>query len=75
MPIDTFEYRTEAERLAMQGAIAFIAQMNDLALQAPPGQVLDLCEQQALGAGRDLLRSSLQQAVQARADQADEKKG
>lgn len=75
MPVSTFEYRSEAERVAIERAIAFITQMNDLALSAPPGQVLDICELQALTAGRDLLRVSLQQAVQASADRAEEKKG
>jgi hypothetical protein len=75
MAVGTFEYRTEAERAAIQRAIAFITQLNDLALAAPPGQVLAACEEQALTAGRDLLRVSLQQAVQSYADSAEEKKG
>lgn len=75
MPVDTFEYRTEAERLAMRRAIAFVAQLNDLALAAPSGQVLHCCEQQAVTAGRDLLQASLQQAVQSYLDAAEKKKG
>lgn len=75
MPVDTFEYRTEAERLAMRRAIAFVAQLNDLALAAPPGQVLDRCEHQTVTAGRELLQVSLQQAVQTYLDAAEEKKG
>jgi len=75
MPVETFEYRNEAERVAMLRAIAFVAQMNDLALAAPAGQVLDQCEGQALATGRDLLQTTLQQAVQLRIDQAEAKKG
>jgi hypothetical protein len=75
MPVGTFEYRTEAERVAIERAIAFVTQLNDLALSAPPGQVLDTCELQALTTGRDLLRASLQQAVQSYLDTAEEKKG
>lgn len=75
MPLESFEYRSEAERVAMLRAIAFVAQMNDLALSAPVGQVLDLCEGQALEAGRNLMQTTLQQAVQTRIDQAEEKKG
>ena len=75
MPVATFEYRTEAERAVIEKAIAFVAQMHDLALSAPAGQVLDVCEQQALGSGRQLLRSTMEQAVQARIDQAEDKKG
>src|SRR5262245_1248089 len=70
MPTGTFVYRTEAERLAIEAAIAFVAEMHHLALAAPTGQVLDACEQHALGRGCDLLRSTLQQAAQARVDQA-----
>ena len=75
MPVETFEYRNEAERVAMRHAITFIAQMHDLALSAPPGKVLDLCEQQALDTGRDLLQTTLRQAIQTRIDQAEVKKG
>jgi hypothetical protein len=75
MPVETFEYRNEAERVAMLRAFAFVAQMHDLALSAPAGQVIDACEQQALGAGRDLLRATMEEAVQARVNQAEEKKG
>jgi hypothetical protein len=75
MPVESFEYRSESERAAMLQAIAFVAQMNDLALSAPKGSIFDRCEEQALESGRHLLRTTLQQAVQARIDQAEEKKG
>lgn len=75
MPVGTFEYRTEAERIAIERAIAFVSQLNDLALATPPGHVLEACELQVLTAGRDVLRASLQQAVQSYVDAAEEKKG
>ena len=75
MPTGTFEYRSEQERIAIQRAIAFVAEMHALAQAAPDGQILHACEGHALGAGRDLLRSTLQQAVQARVDAAEEKGG
>ena len=75
MPTGTFEYRTEAERVTIERAIAFVAEMHDLARTAPPGQVLDRCEQQAADRGRELLRDTLQRAVQARVDAAEVKKG
>jgi hypothetical protein len=75
MPVEAFEYRDEAERVAMVRALTFVAQMHDLAPSAPPGQVLEACEQRALASGRDLLLATLQQALQARVDQAEEKKG
>ena len=75
MPTGTFEYRDEAERAAIEHAIAFVAQMRDLAVTAPHGQVLDCLEGRALDAGRELLRGTLERAVQADIDQAEGKKG
>ena len=75
MATGTFDYRTDAERKTIERAIAFVAEMHDLALTAPSGHVLDQCEQQATDRGRDLLRSTLEQAVQARIDAAEVKKG
>lgn len=75
MPTGTFEYRDEGERRAIEGAIAFVAEMRDLAQTAPEGQVLGLCEGQAFDRGRELLRTTLQEAVQARVDAAEGKKG
>lgn len=74
MPTGTFEYHSEAERIAIHQAIAFVAEMHALAHTAPGGQVLHACEGHALDAGRQLLQRTLQQAVQARIDD-DEKKG
>jgi hypothetical protein len=75
MPTGTFAYRTDTERLAIERAIAFVTELHDLAQAAPPGQVLDRCEGQALDQGRALLQATLQQAVQTRVDAAEEKKG
>jgi hypothetical protein len=75
MPTGTFEYRSDAERVAMEQALAFVAQMHDLALAAPAGAVLDRCEGHAADAGRDLLRATLRQAAQARVDAAEGKGG
>jgi hypothetical protein len=75
MPTGTFEYRDEAERVAIEQAVTFVAQMRDLALTAPVGQILDRCEGHALDAGHDLLRTALQQAVQTGIDQTEGKKG
>jgi hypothetical protein len=73
MPTATFEYRCEQERAAIEQAIAFIAEMYQLAQAAPDGQVLDLCEARALDRGRALLREALQAAVQTRVDAAEQK--
>ena len=75
MPTGTFQYQDEAERLSIETAIAFVAEMRQLALSAPNGQVVTLCEGQALDKGRDLLRGTLRDAVQARIDSAEQKGG
>lgn len=75
MPTVTFAYRSESERRAIEQAVAFVAEMHSLAQAAPDGQILHACEGHALDAGRNLLRSTLQQAIQTRIDAAEEKKG
>jgi hypothetical protein len=66
-----YEYTTEAERLALEQALAFVTQMRQVATAAPDGTVLAACEQVALTDGRQLLRETLAAAVQARADHCD----
>ncbi len=75
MPTGTFEYRDDGERRAIERAIAFVAEMRDLARTAPAGQVLGLGEGQAVERGHDPLRATPQEAVQARVGAAGEKKG
>jgi hypothetical protein len=68
MPTLTIEYATQAERLALEQAIAFFTQISHVAATAPDGTVLAACEHVALTDGRKLLRDTLASAVQARAD-------
>jgi hypothetical protein len=75
MPTGTFEYRTDGERIAIERAVAFVAQLHDLAQTAPAGQLLAACEAQAVTDGRALLRATLQEAVQAGIATAEAKKG
>jgi hypothetical protein len=75
MPTLTIEYHDEAERLALEQAIAFFTQMRQVAQAAPAGAVLAACEQVALRDGRALLRQTLAAAVQARVDAAEAKGG
>lgn len=75
MPTGTFQYQDESERLSIEAAISFVAEMRQLAQTAPAVQVISLCEEQALDQGRALLRSTLQDAVQARIDSAEQKGG
>ena len=75
MPSLTIEYRDENERLALEQAIAYIADLRQLALAAPSGTVLDACERLALDQGRALLRSTLACSLQARIGAAEQKGG
>jgi hypothetical protein len=75
MPTGTFHYQDDADRLAIEAATAFVAEMRQLAQTAPAGQVISLGEGQALDQGRSLLRSTLRDAVQARIDSAEQKGG
>ena len=68
MPTLTIEYATDAERIALEQAVAFFTQMQRVAATAADGTVLSACEQLALTGGRQLLRDTLAAAVQARAD-------
>lgn len=74
MPSLSIAYTTEAERLTLEQAIAFLSQLRQVAATAPEGTVLAACEQVALDDGRRLLRDALAAAVQARAEDADAKK-
>ena len=73
MPTVSFDYRSDAERVAIERAVAFVAEMHALAQASPDGQVLPACEAHALDAGRDLLRATLRHAVQHCIDDAEKK--
>lgn len=75
MPTLTIEYQDDAERLALEQAIAYFAQLRQTALTAPDGTVLAACEQLALRDGRALLRSTLAAAVESRVAVAEQKGG
>ncbi len=75
MPELTIAYRDDAERLALEQAIAYVSQLRQVAQDAPDGCVLAACEQLALADGRALLRSTLACALQGRIDAAELKGG
>jgi hypothetical protein len=75
MPTLTIEYRDDAERLALEQAIAYVAHLRSVAQDAPDGSVLDTCEQLALADGRALLRSTLAAALEGRIGSAEQKGG
>jgi len=73
MPTFTFACDNDAQLAALQQAAHFLAEMHRLAQSAAPGEVLAALEGHALGAGRQLLRDSLQSAAQQRIDGAEKK--
>ena len=75
MPTLTIEYRSAAERLALEQAIAYVSHLQQLALSAPDGTVLDACEKLALADGRALLRSTLAAALEGRIAACEQKGG
>jgi hypothetical protein len=75
MPTLTIAYRDESERLALEQAIAYLAQLRQVAQDAPDGSVLDACEQLALAEGRALLRSTLAAALAGRVAVSEQKGG
>ena len=66
MPTLTIDYRDDAERLALEQAIAYVTQLRQVAQDAPDGAVLAACEQLALRDGRAVLRSTLAAALDSR---------
>lgn len=68
MPTLTLDYTTEAERLELERALAYFAEMRRLAATATHGTVLATCERFALEAGRKLLRDNRETTAQAHAD-------
>jgi len=75
MPTLTVEYHTDAERLELERAIAYVTEMRRLGASAAAGTVLAACEGFALDAGRRLLRENLEAAVQGRADVEKKRRG
>ena len=74
MPTRTIEYQTEAERLILERALAFFAQMRQVGATAPDGTVLAACERVALDSRRRRVRDARASAVQDRADTTDASK-
>jgi hypothetical protein len=68
------EVETPLQRLILEQALALAQELEQAAEAAPDGQVLDRCEQVALGSGREFLRRALTAALEHQA-QAVEKKG
>jgi len=67
MPTISFQFDTDAERLEIERAVAYVTEMRQLGRTAAYGTVLDTLERFALDQGRALLRDNLAATVQARA--------
>jgi len=70
----TLEVTSPEQEALLRQFHALITEMEDLALSAPAGQVVDVCEAAVLQRGSEVSRQVLQQAVQKRIE-ALEKKG
>jgi hypothetical protein len=70
----TLEVNSPEQEVLLRQFHGLLQEMEQLALSAPHGQVLDLCEAAVLQRGQEVNRQVLQQAVQQRIA-ALEKKG
>lgn len=67
------EIRSPQQEALLRQFHAYVMEMEDLALRAPDGQVVDQCERVALSKGREIHREVLEQAVQRRIEAAEKK--
>jgi hypothetical protein len=70
----TLEVESSEQEVLLRQYHAFLQEMEQFALSAPEGQVLDLCEAVALRKGQEVTLRTLEKAVQKRIE-AVEKKG
>jgi hypothetical protein len=70
----TFEVSSPEQEALLRQYHGLLLELEQLAMSAPAGQVLDLCEAAVVQGGQDVSRATLQQVVQQRID-ALEKKG
>lgn len=69
----TLEVDDAAQEQLIRNYHALVMELNDLALTAPDGSVIDQLEELAVQRGRETLRASLEQAVQKRMEDAEKK--
>jgi hypothetical protein len=65
--------QTPLQRLIVERALALAQELEATADAAPPGQVIDQCEALLLGAGRDFLRRALEDTLQVKVEDLEEK--
>lgn len=69
----TLEIESDAQEALVRSYHALLLEMSELSLKAPAGRVIDELENVAVEKGRDVLRATLEQAVQERIDDAEKK--
>ena len=69
----TITVNSEAEKIAVQSALAMTREVQAAAESAAPGTILHQCELAALEGGRELTRNTLEQVLQQNADEAQKK--
>lgn len=69
----TLEVESDAQEALVRSYHALLLEMSELSLKAPSGRVIDELEDVAVEKGRDVLRATLEQAVQERIDEAEKK--
>jgi hypothetical protein len=67
------DVETQAQEELIRRFHAFVMELDQLALAAPDGAVLDQCETAAVLQGQDISRQVLERAVQRRIDHAEKK--
>jgi hypothetical protein len=70
----TLEVNSPEQEVLLRQYHGLLLELEQLALSAPEGQILDVCEAAVLKRGQDISRKTLQQLVQQRIE-ALEKKG
>jgi hypothetical protein len=69
----TLDVDSPAQEALLRQYLVFLQEIEQLALDAPEGHVLDMCEAAALEKGREVSRRTLEQAVQKRISTAEKK--
>jgi predicted RNA-binding protein associated with RNAse of E/G family len=69
----TLEVHTPEQAELLRNFHAYVLELDQLALSAPDGKVVDECELSAVTKGQDITRQALEQAVQRRINAAEKK--
>jgi hypothetical protein len=69
----TLEVEDEGQEELIRQYHAYVMELNQLALTAEMGDVIDQCEEAAVSKGADINRQTLQRAVQRRINAAEKK--